>query len=117
MRRFLFWGFLLALLGRVLMLVRPARLREAKVMAITPGDPPTASVGLRYGRGAAPVCVIVDVRGRAGGGGSVTIPGEQIFVDVPIAGILGDDYSLTATATYQIAGVFWHSVRAFTGRL
>ena len=114
---YVFWASVLALLGGAFVLLRPARLVAAKVTAMTPGTPSTASVVLSYGRGLAPAHVIVDVYGDDGSGGSATIAGEQTFVDVPIARSLGGAYRVTTTAAYRILGVLWTSVREFGGDL
>ncbi len=114
-KRYLFWGSALALLGGVGALLRPATLRGAKVTALTPGTPPTASVALSYGAGVLPVSVIVDVYDQNGDGGSATIAGDQLFVEVPIIGSFGGEYRLTTTATYRLLGLPWTRVREFAG--
>lgn len=114
---YLFWGSLLALLSGAIALARPARLLAARVTAVTPGDPPTASVGLTYGRGVPPATLIVDVYGSDGSGGSATIDGRQLFAEVPIAGTLSGEYHVTTTAAYRVLGVLRTSVREFVGQL
>jgi hypothetical protein len=95
----------LALLaGAVARWVWPARLRLARVTAITPGAPPTASVALTYSFGAMPARVIVDVDNNAGCGGSATVAGDQLFLEVPLIGAPSPDYRVTTTATYRLLG-------------
>lgn len=115
-KRYLVWGGALAMLGAAA-IARPARLVSARLSALTPGAPPTANITLVYGSGALPVSVIVDVYDRNGGGGSATIPGAQLFVEIPISGNLAGDYRLTVTATYRLMGRPWTRVREFEGGL
>src|SRR5262245_10163886 len=99
MKRRLLWSAgLAALAGAVALALRPARLLAAKVTAITPGSPPVANVMLAYGPGLAPASVIVDVLERDGNGGSATIDGTQLFLEIPLSGALSSSYSVTATA-------------------
>ena len=116
-KRYLFWGGALALLGGALAALRPALVLAAKVTAVTPGNPSTASVVLSYGSGTTPTSVIVDVYGQDGSGGSATVKGEQMFLEVPIFGVLGGEYRITTTASYRLLGLLWTSVREFTGSL
>jgi hypothetical protein len=115
MKRLLLWCGGLALLAWVVARgVRPARLTSAKVTAITPGGPPTASVALTYGAGVIPARVIVDVADEAGSGGSATVDGEQMFLDVPLTGAPSGSYRVTTTATYRLLGRPLTVVREFT---
>ena len=116
-KHYLFLGGALALLGGAVARLRPARVLAAKVTALTPGTPPTASVALIYGGGAPPVSLIVDLYDQDGSGGSATIPGDQLFLEVPIIGTFGGAYRLTTTATYRLLGLPWTSVREYTGSL
>src|SRR5689334_1274353 len=98
-----FWGGTLGLLaGALAYLARPAALKSASITATTPGNPPTASVALDYGGGALPAHVIVDLRDGANNGGSATVDGKQLFLEVPLAGTLGDGCSVTVTASYRL---------------
>lgn len=92
---------------------RPARLLAARVTTIVPGSPPVASVALTYGPGMAPASVIVDVLDRDGHGGSATVPGAQLFLEVPLIGALSGAHCVTATATYRLLGVPLTLVREF----
>ena len=104
-KRYFFWGSALALLASGLVRwLRPAFLLGAKVTAVTPGDPPIASIALTYGAGLAPASVIVDLRNRDGSGGSATVEGRQMFLEVPLAGATDADYRITTTATYRVLG-------------
>ena len=106
LRRQLLWGAGAALLaGAGARALRPARLLGAKVTAITAGNPPTASVVLTYGPGMLPSSVVVDVLDRAGHGGSATIAGTQLFLELPLIGMLGSDHHVTTTATYRLLGM------------
>ena len=104
-KRYFLWGGALGLLASGLVRwLRPAFLLGAKVTAVTPGEPPTASVALTYGAGLAPASVIVDLRNRDGSGGSATVEGRQIFLEVPLAGATDADYHIVTTATYRVLG-------------
>src|SRR5262245_26308418 len=116
-KHYLFLGGILALLGGAVARLRPALLLTAKVTALTLDTPPTAGVALRYGSGSAPVSLIVDVYDQDGNGGSATIPGDQLFLEVPLIGAFGGSYRLTTTATYRLLGRPWTNVREFTGHL
>jgi hypothetical protein len=114
MKRLLLWCSGLALLAAVAARwIWPARLNLARVTAITPGAPPTASVALTYSVGAMPARVIVDVTNDAGGSGSATVDGDQLFLDVPLIGALSRDYNVTVTTTYQLPGRLFTVVREF----
>jgi hypothetical protein len=105
MKRLLLWcGGLALLAGVVARWVRPARLASARMTAITPGAPPTANVALTYRAGAMPASVIVDVVDEQGNGGSATVDGDQMFIDVPLSGAPSGSYRVTATATYMVLG-------------
>jgi hypothetical protein len=115
MKRLLLWCSGLALLtGAIIQWVRPARLTSARVTAITPGDPPSASVALTYSVGAMPAHVIVDVADEARNGGSATVDGDQMFIDIPLIGAPLGSYRVTATATYLVLGRPLTVVREFT---
>ena len=114
MKRLLLWtGGLALLAGIAVRWVRPAQLRMARVTAITPGAPPTASVVLTYGIGAMPERVIVDVADDVGGGGSATVEGAQVFLDVRLIGAPSRKYRITITATYRVLGRLFSVVREF----
>lgn len=116
MKRFFVWGGALALLAGVFVKwVRPARMRDARFTAITPGSPPTASVVLSYGLGAMPARVILDLADQASNGGSATADGRQLFFEVPIAGAPSESYRITTTATYLLLGRQYSVVREFGG--
>src|SRR5437867_1005245 len=112
-RYFLLGGVVGMGCGLLALLVRPARLRAARVTAVIGGAAPLAGVALTYGQGVPPLSVIVDVRGSAGGAGSATVDGRQQYVEVPIAGALGDICVVTATASYRVLGALRVSVREF----
>src|SRR5262245_40786040 len=103
-RLFLWCGGLTLLAGAAAWWMRPARLTSAKVTAIMQGVPPTASVALTYGAGAMPARVIVDVADAAGEGGSATVEGDQMFLEIPLSGAPSRSYRVTATATYRVLG-------------
>jgi hypothetical protein len=110
----LLWSAGLALLAGVAALAfRPARMLVARVTAITPGSPPVASVALAYSSGLAPASVIVDVLDGLGAGGSATVAGTQLFLEVPLIGALSGDLHVTTTATYRLLGVPITLVREF----
>jgi hypothetical protein len=114
MKRRFFWSAGLALLaGAAAMAFRPARLIVARVTAITPGSPPLASIALAYGPGLAPASLIVDVLDRGGNGGSATIAGAQLFLELPLSGPLTTDHRITTTATYLLLGRPLTVVREF----
>jgi len=104
MKRLFFWGGALALLAAVARLSLPARLLDARVTSVVPGHPAYANVVLRYGSGAIPTCVIVDVAERDGSGGSATVEGRDMFLEVPVVGDVRAGCQVTTTATYQVFG-------------
>ena len=112
-RYFLLGGAIGLMCGLLALLVRPARLRAARVTAVAGERAPVAGVTLAYGQGVAPLSVIVDVRSGAGGAGSATIGGRQQFVEVPIAGPTGGGYVVTATTSYRILGSLQTKVHEF----
>lgn len=93
----------LVLLGVVARRVRPARLRDAGLISVTPGTPPVARLALEYGPGARPVSVIVDIEG-ANGRGSATVNGTERLVEVPLVGAAGGEYRIVVTPSYRILG-------------
>jgi len=114
MQRLFVWAGATALLaGVVARWIRPARLLDTRITAITPGAPPTASVVLSYARGAMPARVIVDIADRDGNRGSATIDGERMFVEVPLDGMLANSQRITTTATYRVLGMLWTVVSEF----
>lgn len=68
--------------------LRRSSLHDARLTAVTPGDPPIAHVALDYGPGSRPQAVIVDVF-CAEGSGSATIDGIGRFLEIPL--ISSDD--------------------------
>ena len=115
MKRVLLWCGGLVMLGWVAARwLRPAQITSAKVTAITPGAPPTASVALAFSAGALPLRMIVDVADTAGGGGSATVDGDQLFLDIPLIGTPARDYRVTTTATYRVLGRPHTVVRQFS---
>lgn len=114
MRRLIVWSSAVALsVVGYLRWVRPAQLAAAKVTSLTPGTPPTASVVLTYGIGAMPARVIVDLADDAGNGGSATVDGDHVFVEVPLIGALTRTYRITITAAYRVLGHLFTVVREF----
>ncbi|MFL5802605.1 MAG: hypothetical protein ACJ8CR_12800 [Roseiflexaceae bacterium] len=114
MKQRLLWSAGLALLaGTAALALRPARLLAARVTATTPGSPPVANVVLTYGLGLAPASVIVDVLDSGGNGGSATIDGTQLFIEIPLSGALASGHRVTTTATYRLLGVPLTVVREF----
>jgi hypothetical protein len=113
-RLFLWCGGLALLAGLVARWVRSAQLTSARVTTITPGAPPSANVALTYGTGAMPARMIVDVADAVGGGGSATVDGDQMFLDIPLTGAPSRNYRVTVTATYQVLGRLHTVVREFT---
>lgn len=99
---------LLALLGLIafalVLRAWPARLRHAWVTAVTHTNPPVAHVALTYGIGAPPLSVVLDLAGDNGAEGSATIPGDMLFVDVPLIGAPARSYTITATLTTRVLG-------------
>ena len=114
MKRTLLWSAGLALLaGVIVRWVRPAPLTSARVTAITPSSQPMANVVLTYELGAMPEWVIVDVADQAGHGGSATVDGDQMFLEVPLIGALAGSYRITTTASYRVLGRPLTVVREF----
>jgi hypothetical protein len=71
-------------------------------------------VALTYGAGTLPALTIVDLAGAAGCGGSATIDGDQMFLDIPLIGAPSHNYCVTVTATYRVLGRPFTIVREFT---
>ncbi|GAB4194018.1 MAG: hypothetical protein OHK0022_09520 [Roseiflexaceae bacterium] len=92
--------------------LRPARVREARVVRRTAGEPARIEVGLDYEGGLRPVSVVVDVEGE-GSSGSATVPGAQSFVEVLVQGSPDSVQHVTTTAAYRVLGVLRTDVRRF----
>lgn len=92
--------------------LRPARVREARVLRRNDGQPARIEVGLEYESGLRPVSVVVDVKGEAGSG-SATVAGAQSFVEVLVQGSADGPQHVTTTAAYRILGVLRTDVRQF----
>ncbi len=92
--------------------LRPARVREARVLRRTDGTPARVEVGLEYEGGLRPVSVVVDVESE-NGGGSATVPGAQSFVEVLVQGSPEGPQRVTTTAAYRVLGVLRTDVRRF----
>ncbi|HEU5014233.1 MAG TPA: hypothetical protein VFT66_17045 [Roseiflexaceae bacterium] len=113
MQKQFFWlGGALALLGAAVWRGRPAPMLRVHMVARMPGSPPVARLTLKYGTGARPQSVILDVEGPDGAG-SATIGGSQEFVDVPIIGELNSQPRITATAAYRVLGRLRERVDVF----
>lgn len=110
--RFLLLGGLLTVVAGGITLLRPAKVRNAKVTTVSPGNSPIASVALMYGAGVRPTSLIVDIF-LQNGDGSATIGGDQLFVDIPLIGSSNMHRYLVTTATYHILGRWYTVVQAF----
>ena len=103
-RRWVAIGIGVAAAAALISGARPAPLRLARVTHVSNSTPPVASIALRYARGARPRVAVVDVVGAQGANGSASIPGDQEFVEVPLAGNPGRPYRIDATLTYRVGG-------------
>jgi len=105
-------GLVVGLLA--VLVLRPARLRGARVVRREDGPPARAEVGLEYTGGIRPVNVIIDLQSEAGGG-SATVAGAQSFAEVLLHSPLDEQYRVTATAAYRILGLLRTEIRTFEG--
>jgi hypothetical protein len=112
MQKQFFWLGGAVLLGVAVWRGRPAPMLRVHMVARMPGSPPVARLTLKYGTGARPQSVILDVEGPDGAG-SATIGGSQEFVDVPIIGELDSQPRITATAAYRVLGRLRERVDVF----
>lgn len=103
-RRWIAIGIGVAAAAALIIGARPARLRLARVTHVNNSTPPVASVALRYARGARPRVTVLDVVGAQGASGSASIPGDQEFVEIPLAGNPGRPYRIDATLVYRVGG-------------
>ena len=103
-RRWVAIGIGVAAAAALISGARPARLRLARVTHVSNSTPPVASIALRYARGARPHVAVLDVIGAQGATGSASIPGDQEFVEVPLAGNPGRPYRVDATLAYRVGG-------------
>jgi hypothetical protein len=103
-RRWVAIGIGVAAAAALISGARPARLRLARVTHVSNSTPPVAIMTLRYARGARPRVAVLDVIGAQGATGSASIPGDQEFVEVPLAGNPGGPYRIDATLTYRVGG-------------
>jgi hypothetical protein len=117
MKRLFVWGGALALLGVIVRQAIPARLLDARVTSMSPGHPPIANVVLRYGAGADPSYVIVDVVGPNGSCSSATVEGRRLFLEVPLVAALSAGCQVDTTATYRVLGWPYTVVRRFPALL
>jgi hypothetical protein len=114
MKRLVVWSSAVALFAiGYLRWMRPARLTAVRITSLTSDTPPTASVVLTYGVGAMPARVIVDLADDGGNGGSATVDGDQMFLDVPLIGAPAHHYRVTITATYRVLGRLLTVMREF----
>lgn len=81
----------------------PARVRAPRVTGVDGSGPYQVELAWRYGVGARPHSVIVDLRaGEAAG--SFTTDGEAIEGEIPVGVAPRGAYSLTVSATYRVFG-------------
>jgi hypothetical protein len=103
-RRWVAIGIGVAAAAALISGARPAPMRLARVTHVSNSTPPVASIALRYARGARPHVAVLDVIGAQGATGSASIPGDQEFVEVPLAGNPGGPYRIDATLAYRVGG-------------
>ena len=91
-----------------LFLTRPARLRDVALLGVRPradAQGVRAAIAWKYGPGARPVSLIVDLEAEDGVHGSATADLEQREVLVPLPTAPTKPYTITTTATYRIMGI------------
>jgi hypothetical protein len=99
------------------LLLRPARLRVARVVNIMSGERfHQAQLHWGYCPGLRPQSLILDLAGTEASG-SLTCDGKEREGSIPLAKALSGDYTLTATATYRVLGFPVQSQQAFHGKL
>ncbi len=117
-RNLLLGGIGLALAGAVwTILLRPAALRQLRLTQVSAGTPHYASLVWRYGLGARPQSVILDITAGNGASGSATVDGETFNAEIPLSMGFSGPYTLSTTATYRILGVLHNSVELRSGTL
>lgn len=94
---------LLVFIAVAVLMRRTARVHGARVVHVEDGHVPVAEVALTYSAGPRPMSVIVDLRG-AGGSSSATVEGDEDMVQIPLAGPLGERYTIDVTASSRIMG-------------
>ena len=101
-RRFA-WAAIAGLLAVLGWQSRPVALHDARVTAVTPGNPPLAHVAILYASGARPVSTIISVE-SATCTGSATIAGITMYVDIPLVGTPTTPLVVTTHAVYRSFG-------------
>lgn len=104
------WIWWMTWLGGVLWFVRativPATIHAVRLAEVGGNTPYLARMRWRYGRGARPLSLIIDVVAGAMGG-SVTVDGDEDEAVIPLAHAPHGPYTVTLQATYRVLGVVW----------
>ncbi len=106
------WGATLAYL-----MLRPARIRAARVTSLSRDDPCYAYVMWSYSAGKRPVSVVIDLIAGNGTCGSLTTDGETVSARIPMSARFRDTYTLDFTATFRILGFYRTRSWTFSSRL
>lgn len=92
--------------------LRRTILHDARVTAVTPGEPAIAHVALDYGPGPRPQAVIIDVF-CAEGVGSATIDGIGRFIDIPLINTVNERRLIQVTILDRRLGRVQERVYSF----
>ncbi|MGQ9928541.1 MAG: hypothetical protein ACUVS4_16950 [Chloroflexaceae bacterium] len=90
----------------------PARVRQARLMAISGPGPFSAIIAWSYGLGARPISVIFDLE-LGDSYGSATTDGEALEAKIPLSAAPNGPWRITASATYRLLGAAYTQVRRF----
>jgi len=110
------WLWRMALLAGGLWLavttLLPARVRQARLTAISGPGPFYATIAWSYGLGARPISVIFDLD-LGDSYGSATTDGEALEAEIPLSAAPNGPWRITASATYRLLGAAYTQVRRF----
>lgn len=90
----------------------PARVRRARLTAISGPGPFYATIAWSYGPGARPISIILDVE-LGESYGSATTDGEALEAEIPLSAVPNGPCRITASATYRLLGFPYTQVRRF----
>lgn len=104
------WLWWMTWLAGVLWFVRttmvPAAIHAVRLAEVGGNAPYLARMRWRYGRGARPLSMIIDVVAGPTSG-SVTVEGDEDEAVIPLGQAPLGAYTITLHATYRVLGVVW----------